>query len=480
MADESADPSFVSDVPSGGGLWQNDFENRLLKTRYRIIERIAIGGMAEVYLAAHGQLAGFQTPVVIKRVLPHLASEPEFIEMFLDEARIAAALHHPNVVSILEVFRERDEYFLVMELVQGESLARVLRKLSEAQERVPPVLAAHIACQVAAGLHHAHTYSDANGQPLHIVHRDVSPQNILVSYEGTVKVIDFGVARAMNRLTHTRTGGFKGKLGYSSPEQVRRDSVDGRSDQFALGVVLWEMLTGQRLFHRETELDTVNAIVSQSTPPVRAFVEVPNSLVEVVERALQKEPGQRFENLQEMELALTRSLVETSMAGPSGLRGFMAHHFRDEKNEWRRRMKRVLEVSTPGPEVTLATTHERPAVDRPTSRSGFWVVWLALGLTVLLSGLALGLSYRAYRGPSGANPSPVPPTPAAAPKLDAPVVLPSPPEPAPAAPAPAAPIEVAPAPAPVPTAKRLAPSSRPHKSRPSAVDQTLKPNPFRN
>jgi serine/threonine protein kinase len=475
VADETADSSFVSDVSSGAGLWQGSFENRLLKGRYRIIERIAIGGMAEVYLAAHGQLAGFQTPVVIKRVLPHLASEPEFIEMFLDEARIAGALHHPNVVSILEVFRERDEYFLVMELVQGESLARVLRKLCDERERVPPILAAHIAAQVAAGLHHAHTYCDADGQPLHIVHRDVSPQNILVTHEGTVKVIDFGVARAMNRLTHTRTGGFKGKLGYSSPEQVRRDSVDARSDQFALGVVLWEMLTGHRLFNRETELDTVNAILSQPAPPLRAFVDVPPALVEVVDRALQKEPAQRFESLQEMELALTRSLVETSMAGASGLRGFMAHHFREEKNEWRRRMKSVLEVSTPRPEVTAATTHERPIVGRAATRSGFWMVWLGLGLTVSLSGLALGLSYRAYRGP---NPSPVPPVaPVAAPKPETPVVLPlpSPPETLTAVP-----VEPVPVVAPAPAAKRAAPSPRSHKPRTSASDQTLKPNPFRN
>ncbi len=474
MADESADLSFATDATSGGGLWQN-FENRLLKNRYRIIERIAIGGMAEVYLAAHGQLAGFQTPVVIKRVLPHLACEPEFIEMFLDEARIAAALHHPNVVSILEVFRERDEYFLVMELVQGESLARVLRKMNDAHERVPPMLAAHIASQVAAGLHHAHTYCDANGQPLHIVHRDVSPQNILVTYEGTVKVIDFGVARAMNRLTHTRTGGFKGKLGYSSPEQVRRDRVDARSDQFALGVVLWEMLTGHRLFHRETELDTVNAICSQPTPPMRAFADVPPALAEVVVRALHKEPAERFESLQEMELALTRCLVDTSMAGPTGLRGFMAHHFREEKNEWRRKIKSVLEVSTPGPEVTLATTHERPAIGRPAVRSGFWMLWLGLGLTVLLSGLALGLSYRAYRGAEPPPPPRVPAPGVPAPRPPEVQPLPSPPEPTLVE----APQPVVTPSSPVTTTKRV-PSARSHKKTRPASGQTLKPNPFRN
>jgi serine/threonine-protein kinase len=479
VADEVATPPSDADVPFAADLWPNGFANCLLKNRYRIIERIGIGGMAEVYLAAHGQLAGFHTPVVIKRVLPHLASEPEFIEMFLDEARIAAALHHPNVVSILEVFRERGEYFLVMELVQGESLVRMLRKLSREHERVPPVLAAHIAAQVAAGLHHAHTYCDAGGQPLNIVHRDVSPQNILVTYEGTVKVIDFGVARAINRLTHTRSGGFKGKLGYSSPEQVRRDAVDARSDQFSLGVVLWEMLSGRRLFRRETELDTVNAILSQPAPPLRAFVDVPPNLVEVVDRALQKEPSERFENLQEMELALSRSLVEISMAGPSGLRSFMAYHFREEKSEWRRRIKSVLEVATPAPEGPPDTRNERPPGTRARTRSGLWTVWLGLSLTVLLSGLALGLAYHAYRGRST---PPAPALQATSPKPPPSLILPlpSPPEPASAAPDSSVPVSAVSPSKPAAPTRRVAPAQMSHKPRGKTSKRTLKPNPFRN
>jgi serine/threonine-protein kinase len=189
--------------------------------RYQIVERIATGGMAEVYLAVHGALAGFRTPVVLKKVLPHLANNPQFIDMFLDEARIASMLDHPNVVRIYEVGRSGSEYFLAMELVQGKSLSAMLRRALEGDCRLDARLAAFIVAQAAAGLHHAHNLTDPLGNPLGLVHRDVSPQNIMISFEGSVKVIDFGIARALGRITETQTGGMKGKFGYMSPEQAR-------------------------------------------------------------------------------------------------------------------------------------------------------------------------------------------------------------------------------------------------------------------
>src|SRR5687767_2412086 len=194
--------------------------------RYQVVGRIATGGMAEVYLAVHGELAGFRTPVVLKKVLPHLACNPEFIDMFLDEARIASLLDHPNVVRIYEVGRSDNEYFLAMELVQGKPLQALLRRAQETRALLlEPRLAAFIVAQAAAGLHHAHNLTDPLGNTLGLVHRDVSPQNVLLSFEGSVKVIDFGVARALGRITETQTGGMKGKFGYMSPEQARGEDL---------------------------------------------------------------------------------------------------------------------------------------------------------------------------------------------------------------------------------------------------------------
>ena len=213
--------------------------------RYHVVGRIATGGMAEVYLAVHGELAGFRTPVVLKKVLPHLACNPEFIDMFLDEARIASLLDHPNVVRIYEVGKSESEYFLAMELVQGKPMQALLRLAQEAKvTALEPRLAAFIVAQAASGLHYAHNLTDPLGNGLGLVHRDVSPHNILLSFEGSVKVIDFGVARALGRITETQTGGRKGKFGYMSPEQARGEDLDLRADIFALGVVLWEAVTG--------------------------------------------------------------------------------------------------------------------------------------------------------------------------------------------------------------------------------------------
>src|SRR5215831_958870 len=229
--------------------------------RYQIIGRLATGGMAEVYLALSGDLPGFRTLVVVKRILPHLASNAQFIRMFLDEARLAALLDHPNIVRIIEVGHDGEDYFLVMELVQGKPLSAVLRKAAREHRPPTPALTSYLISQAAHGLAYAHTLTDGDGRALGVVHRDVSPQNVLISFEGAVKMIDFGVARAFGRVAHTSPGGLKGKIDYMSPEQASAEEVDHRADVFALGVVLWEALTGRRLFRRETELATMRAIV---------------------------------------------------------------------------------------------------------------------------------------------------------------------------------------------------------------------------
>jgi serine/threonine protein kinase len=250
--------------------------------RYQLLSRLAVGGMAEVYLARQGELSGFKTLVVVKKVLPHLAVKPDFIAMFLDEARIASMLDHPNVVRITEVGRTENEYFLAMELVQGKPLASILQQSERAKTPLPHNLGALIVANAAAGLHHAHQLTDASGNLLGLVHRDVSPQNIMVSFEGSVKVIDFGIARALGRLGDTNSGSLKGKLGYMAPEQARGEPVDARADIFSLGVVLWECVAGRRLFLRENELATLRAVVYEPIPSVSKYAEVDPALDAII------------------------------------------------------------------------------------------------------------------------------------------------------------------------------------------------------
>ncbi|HEY6476337.1 MAG TPA: serine/threonine-protein kinase, partial [Polyangia bacterium] len=210
-----------SDHRQGGRLSHSRMDDTVKRLgRFQIIGRLATGGMAEVYLALSGELPGYRTLLVVKRILPHLASNRQFIGMFLDEARLAALLDHPNVVRIIEVGHDGEEYFLAMELVQGKPLSAVLRKAARERRPPSPALSAYIIAQAASGLGYAHALTDGDGRPLGVVHRDVSPQNVLLSFEGAVKLIDFGVARAFGRVAHTSPGGLKGKIEYMSPEQA--------------------------------------------------------------------------------------------------------------------------------------------------------------------------------------------------------------------------------------------------------------------
>ena len=272
--------------------------------RYQLIGKLANGGMAEAYLALSGDLPALRSLVVVKRILPHLSSQEQFVRMFLDEARIGALLDHPNIVRIIEVGRDGDDYFLAMEPVQGKPLSAVLRRAVGAKRPLGHAQAAFIVGQAANGLGYAHALTDAAGAPLNIVHRDISPQNILVSFDGAVKVIDFGVASALGRITETIPGGLKGKIEYMSPEQASGDSADRRSDIFALGVVLWEALSGRRLFRRRTELETMRAIFDEPIPRPPKTASVPSRLEEIVMRALEREPEDRFQDAREMALLL--------------------------------------------------------------------------------------------------------------------------------------------------------------------------------
>lgn len=315
--------------------------------------------MAEIVLARILGPSGFQRPVVIKRILPHLARDPSFVGMFLDEARIVAGIRHPNVVQVHELGHEGTELFLVMEYLEGESVAGLSRRLRAKGEKLPYAIAAHIVAEAASGLHAAHDLTDPNGKPQNVVHRDVSPQNVFVGYGGAVKVLDFGVAIAADRMTRTEAGTFKGKFEYSSPEQARGRPLDRRSDVFALGVLLYEVSTGTRLFKRSGQLDTLRAICEEPiVPPTSIVPDYPEALSRVVMRALERRRSDRYQTAIEMRrdlVSVIRSLPD-GIACDEDLAKLMNHLFADriaEKTEMLRRVQvgATAEIEIPSVEV---------------------------------------------------------------------------------------------------------------------------------
>lgn len=300
--------------------------------------------MAEAYLALSGELPGLRSLVVVKRILPHLSSNEQFVRMFFDEARIGTLLYHPNVVRIIEVGRDDNGYFLAMEPVQGKPFSALLRRTAGPKSPLGHAHAAFIVGQAADGLGYAHGLADADGRPLNVVHRDVSPENILVSFEGAVKVIDFGIASAFGRLTETVPGGLKGKIEYMSPEQVSGGVVDRRSDVFALGAVLWEALCRRRLFRRESELATMRAIVDEPVPRPFGAVPVSPRLERIVMCALERDPEDRFQDAREMALLLQRHAYASDGFSPAGLAAQMKRLFAADHAGWMATAGAALEI----------------------------------------------------------------------------------------------------------------------------------------
>jgi eukaryotic-like serine/threonine-protein kinase len=273
--------------------------------RYALYGEIAAGGMATVHFGRLLGPVGFSRTVAIKRLHPQFAKDPEFVSMFLDEARVAARIQHPNVVATLDVVALEGELFLVMEYVEGESLARILRTMRGAHSRIPPRMVGSIITNVLYGLHAAHEAKSERGEPLHIIHRDVSPQNVLVGIDGTARVLDFGVAKAAGRIQTTRDGQIKGKLAYMPVEQIAGENVDRRADVYAASVVLWEALTSQRLFDGGNEGAILHKIMTgQVIPPSAVIPDLPPGIDEVVLRGLARDPNQRFATAYDMAVAL--------------------------------------------------------------------------------------------------------------------------------------------------------------------------------
>ncbi|HET9932024.1 MAG TPA: serine/threonine-protein kinase [Polyangiaceae bacterium] len=291
--------------------WAMTFAQQRVIGRYLLGDAIAAGGMATVHFGRLLGPAGFSRTVAIKQLRPGLPSDTESLTTFLDEARLASRIHHPNVVSPIDVVLIANEAFIVMEYVHGESLSRLLKAAPGVPVR--PTLAAAVIGQVLFGLHAAHRAVSEDGVPLELVHRDVSPQNILITPEGIARILDFGIAKAARQSHHTMNGVLKGKLAYMAPEQVTSSPVSSRTDIFAAGTVLWEMLTGQRLFLAETPAACVQKILHDPIPAPSALVDdVPRELDEVVLRALARDPEERFPDAQTMALAVAAAVRSAS------------------------------------------------------------------------------------------------------------------------------------------------------------------------
>jgi eukaryotic-like serine/threonine-protein kinase len=286
--------------------------------RYLLFGEIAAGGMATVHFGRLSGPAGFSRTVAIKRLHPNLAKDPEFVAMFLDEARLAARIRHPNVVPTLDVVATEGEIFLVMDYVQGESLSRLRIAMQDAKRATDPRIVAAIMSGVLHGLHAAHEAKSEQGQSLNIVHRDVSPQNVLVGIDGVARVLDFGVAKAIGRVQTTREGQIKGKLAYMPPEQLHGGRVTRQADVYAAAVVTWEALTGNRLFSGEHEGALLTSILSQPIPlPSKVAPHVPSVFDKVVMRGIDRDPTKRYTTAREMALDLERcaGVASTSEVG---------------------------------------------------------------------------------------------------------------------------------------------------------------------
>jgi len=282
--------------------------------RYRVVDEIGIGGMASVHLARMDGPGGFQKWVAIKKIHPHLVEDESFVQMFLDEARVAARISHPNVATVFDLGKHEDTYWIAMEYLHGEPLREVMRRTEELGTAMPPEIACRVIADAAEGLHAAHELLGKNGEKLGLVHRDVTPHNLFVTYDGVTKVVDFGIAKFASRMSHTRAGTLKGKLAYMSPEQVHGEGIDRRTDIFALGVVLWELTTGQRLFRMESDLDTLAKVqecnVLRPSTLIRGY---PVDLEKIVMKALAKNRGERFKTARELSRALQSLLMRRGL-----------------------------------------------------------------------------------------------------------------------------------------------------------------------
>ncbi len=357
--------------------------------RYFLLDHIAQGGMAEIFRARLASVDGAGRLLVIKRIQAAYGSNSEFLQMFRAEIKVTMGFNHANIAQLYDFGEEGGQPFIAMEFVDGRNLRQVLTRLNERKTPMPVEYASYVIEQAAAGLHYAHSFKDKiTGTALNIVHRDISPQNILVSYEGTVKVIDFGIAKATTNIESTRAGVIKGKPSYLSPEQISGDVLDGRCDIFALGIVLWELLVGKKLFAGDNDLAVLKLIESCASyvkAPSEFNPAVPKELDYIVLRALAKSKEKRFQTAEEFQRAL-RKFIFTQYPDINAyeISSFVKELFKDDIVEDRKHIQRLNEkveqllfsdtlIASPNPDPTIATEestqHTATLSDRPKSSS---------------------------------------------------------------------------------------------------------------
>jgi serine/threonine-protein kinase len=339
--------------------------------RYEVLTRLTLGGMAELLLASTQGPGGFRKYVVLKRILPEAASDEVFVKMFLDEARITAAFSHQNICQTFELGQDKASgLYVAMEFIAGQDLNQVVAACARQAAVLPVGYSASVVAECAQALHYAHTFKLPNGVDSPVIHRDVAQKNIMVTYEGQVKLLDFGIAKARGALSRTKAGTVKGTAGYMSPEQVRGEALDGRSDVFSLGVVLWEMITGRRLFSAETEMEELRMILNAPiTPPSELEPSVPPELSAVAMKALERSPDQRYRTARDFARALSQQCGHLLFDAEERA-GFMRERFADRIAATQKLFdladaRSTDELDAAVEEFRRSSTHEQPQVDVP-------------------------------------------------------------------------------------------------------------------
>jgi serine/threonine protein kinase len=366
----AVDPKPQSPTSSGSKVPKPKAGKPVTKPRpyghYFILEKIAQGGMAEIFKGLTYDFSGLKKFIVIKRILPHIASNEDFIRMLVDEAKIAVRLNHGNIAQTYDLGRVAEDYFIVMEFVEGKTVSQLYKKAVAVKQGIPIAMAVHIISEICNGLDYIHRREDELGNALGIVHCDISPQNVIVSHSGIAKIVDFGVAKAAFKLSEKDRGVLKGKFAYMSPEQTEGLHVEANSDIFSTGVVLWELLTGRRLFKKKVNSETIKAVQSMSVYPPSAYRnEIPSKLDEIVMKALERDPRKRYQSASDVSLDLTKfNLKHFPEFKPSQIGGFLQRIFEDEESTGD-----ILQEKTHHEEITLVEDMEAGAEVRSSEET---------------------------------------------------------------------------------------------------------------
>jgi eukaryotic-like serine/threonine-protein kinase len=387
--------------------------------KYRVIRRLAEGGMGEIFLGVAEGQSGFEKVVVLKRILSQNVDDRVAIRMFMDEARLMAALNHPNIVQVYDFGTSEGAHFFAMEYVHGQDLGRILKAATLADRALPLELAIGVIAEAAAGLHYAHQKTGPDGAPLQIVHRDISPSNLLVSYDGAVKLTDFGIAKWSKRQTETRYGNLKGKIAYMSPEQCRAGALDGRSDVFGLGILLYELTTGTRLFQGISDFAVLEQIVHQDVPrPSTRKAGYPTEIEQIVMKALARDPEARHATARDLQLELEQYALENKLMISAVARAAeMEALFGSKVEAWR---GAAMAGRSLGEHLAAEKTRTRPELREtyvmatPDAPSGARRRLLAAAGVAMATGVVSLLALRPASRPAPPAPAPPPDRAAAA------------------------------------------------------------------